>query len=297
MNLFSGRTPTADKVAYRAICLAHLLERARIELELFKVRQDGFDDPLNSIIDFVDSVKGQVEKAGPEILEEFRDLRIQMKEIVKSDGDSFVKELIDKSDKMKKWLDSTGIFRHFSKWEKSAMGAKPGTWNGRTLTDAVWRGEALGIILWALKIEKEILPYDTKYLVEDLGTLAAMMTDVKGFADKAELRDRQEIAIARDVAELWHWRSRTTRVQKEKLIEAPEGYTFPGIIRMACEKAYDDGVIPKPIDDDFPVLGKAYKDLNEDNFNLLTSIAQERHFALNWLCGYSKDWDKTPTDT
>lgn len=29
----------------------------------------------------------------------------------------------------------------------------------------------------------------------------------------------------------------------------------------------------------------------------VTSIAVERHFALNWLCGYSDDWESTPTDT
>jgi hypothetical protein len=29
------------------------------------------------------------------------------------------------------------------------------------------------------------------------------------------------------------------------------------------------------------------------------SITEERHFALNWLCGYApdNDWDATPTPT
>ena len=34
-------------------------------------------------------------------------------------------------------------------------------------------------------------------------------------------------------------------------------------------------------------------------FAILTSIAQERHKALNWLCGFSSSgrWTDTPTDT
>ena len=27
------------------------------------------------------------------------------------------------------------------------------------------------------------------------------------------------------------------------------------------------------------------------------SVALERLFALNWVCGYAEDWDETPTDT
>lgn len=29
----------------------------------------------------------------------------------------------------------------------------------------------------------------------------------------------------------------------------------------------------------------------------MTSIAIERHYALNWLCGYAEDWDSVPTET
>ena len=297
MNLFSGRTPTSEKVACRAICLAHLVERASIESELWNIREDGFDDPMNSIIEFVDSVKGQVEEVNPKMLEKFLDLKTQMKEIVKSDGNSFVKELTDKSNRMKNWLDSTGFFRHFSRHEKFVMGSKPGTWNLRTLTDAVWRIEAMGILLWALNIEKNILPYDATFKIADFTKLIPIMTNVKDFVGNAKLRDQKEIAEAREIAELWNWRSRTTKVQKEKLMEPPEGYTFPQIIKLTVEKAFKDRVIPEPIENDFPALGKAYRDLDEDEFQLLSSIAEERHFALNWLCGCSKDWDNTPTET
>ena len=75
-----------------------------------------------------------------------------------------------------------------------------------------------------------------------------------------------------------------------------DGMTFEGIIAMACAQAKEQGDF-EPIGGDFPVRGKAYRDLSEDEYNQATSIAMERHRALNWLCGYSTDWDRVPTDT
>ena len=43
----------------------------------------------------------------------------------------------------------------------------------------------------------------------------------------------------------------------------------------------------------------SYRDLTDEEWSSIRSIAFERHFALNWLCGYAPDnrWDETPTDT
>jgi hypothetical protein len=53
------------------------------------------------------------------------------------------------------------------------------------------------------------------------------------------------------------------------------------------------------IDEDFAVHGKAYRDLSPEEWSEVRSITLERHFALNWLCGYAPNnrWDETPTDT
>ncbi len=79
----------------------------------------------------------------------------------------------------------------------------------------------------------------------------------------------------------------------------PGGRSIDEIIRLASAKAAEDGVIPPSIDNDFPALGKAYRDLSAQEFSNATSIAMERHRALNWLCGYAANnrWSETPTDT
>jgi len=47
------------------------------------------------------------------------------------------------------------------------------------------------------------------------------------------------------------------------------------------------------------IPGKAYRDLSAHEWHEVGSIAVQRHFTLNWLCGYAPEnrWDETPTDT
>jgi hypothetical protein len=74
-------------------------------------------------------------------------------------------------------------------------------------------------------------------------------------------------------------------------------HDLEAIVRDAATHAYEQGDIGEPIGADFPLFGKAYREMTDDEYSRATSIAMERHFALNWLCGYSDDWDETPTDT
>jgi hypothetical protein len=111
------------------------------------------------------------------------------------------------------------------------------------------------------------------------------------------LRPRKEIEAMRDLAQLWHWRARTTQLQQRGDVEPPADLTFEEIISMTANGALEAGDIPRVIGDDFPAFGKAYAELDSEELAIATSIAQERHFGLNWLCGYSRDWDETPTDT
>ncbi len=68
--------------------------------------------------------------------------------------------------------------------------------------------------------------------------------------------------------------------------------------REAARQAAATGSVAV-IDDDFAARGKAYRDLTDEEWAEVRSITLERHFALNWHCGYAPDnrWDETPTET
>jgi hypothetical protein len=156
------------------------------------------------------------------------------------------------------------------------------------VVDAVWRGEALGTLLWALQLI-ELPAYDQPFDAEQVAA--------SGLED-ADLRDGEEIELERDSARLWHWRARTTSLQAAGALELPERYaTFDQLIAATAMRGYEQGVLPAPMRGDFRAYGKVYRHLSPEQHAEAHSIAVERHHALNWLCGAGETWDDVPLDT
>jgi hypothetical protein len=156
------------------------------------------------------------------------------------------------------------------------------------VVDAVWRGEALGTLLWALQL-LELPAYDRPFDDEEVAAVQL---------DDADLRDSEEIGLERDSARLWHWRARTTSLQAAGALELPERYaTFDQLIAATAMRGYEQGVLPAPMRGDFGAYGKVYRHLPPEQHAEAHSIALERHHALNWLCGEGETWDDVPLDT
>jgi hypothetical protein len=156
------------------------------------------------------------------------------------------------------------------------------------VVDAVWRGEALGTLLWALQLA-ELPPYDRPFEASEL---------VEVPLDDAKLREPDEIELERDSARLWHWRARTTGVQAAGGIPLPERYAnFDQLIAATAMRGYEQGLLPAPMRGDFRAYGKVYRHLTPEQHTEAHSIAVERHHALNWLCGEGGSWDDVPLDT
>ncbi len=156
------------------------------------------------------------------------------------------------------------------------------------VVDAVWRGEALGTLLWALQLA-ELPAYDQPFDAKQVAAVAL---------DGADLRDGETIELERDSARLWHWRARTTGLQAEGKLELPERYaTFDQLIAATAMRGYEQGVLPPPMRGDFGAYGKVYRHLAPEQHAEAHSIALERHHALNWLCGAGESWDDVPLDT
>ncbi len=178
------------------------------------------------------------------------------------------------------------------------------TMTDRQQTAAAWRTEALQTLLWAVGVAPEILPYDVPATDAPLKQFRG--DDLDKALASSKLRPSDELERARSIAELWHWRARTRQLVErgETPTQTPQTVaagirTFDDIVRASAKMAAKKGMIPTTIDDDFPLCGKPYRDAPDHEFSLAQSIAMERHFALNWLCGFAPGgrWDETPTDT
>ncbi|HVU76371.1 MAG TPA: hypothetical protein VHC67_02225 [Gaiellaceae bacterium] len=156
------------------------------------------------------------------------------------------------------------------------------------VVDAVWRGEALGTLLWALQLA-ELPPYDRPFEPE-----AVESVDPAG----GTLREAEEIRAERESARLWHWRARTTAVQAGGGIDLPARYaSFDQLIAATAMRGYEQGLLPAPLRGDFRAYGKVYRHLEPAQAAEAHSIAVERHHALNWLAGEGGSWEAVPLDT
>lgn len=173
---------------------------------------------------------------------------------------------------------------------ETALAGLPDAENDAGAVDAVWHGEALGTLLWALQLA-ELPAYDTAFDPTKVATLSL---------DSAALRDEDELELERESARLWHWRARTTQLQdsEESGLELPERYaSFDQLIAATAMRAFEQGILPAPTRGDFGAYGKVYRHLSPEQHAEASSIAAERHHALNWLCGLGHDWDDVPLDT
>jgi hypothetical protein len=156
------------------------------------------------------------------------------------------------------------------------------------VVDAVWRGEGLGTLLWALQLA-ELPAYDTPFDPDEL--LAAEL-------DEARLRAAVEIELERETARLWLWRARTTALQAAGEVELPERYAnFDQLIAATAMRGFEQGLLPAPMRGDFPAYGKVYRHLAPEQQAEAHSLAVERQHALNWLVGLGDSWDDVPLDT
>ena len=192
-----------------------------------------------------------------------------------------------------RWLRRENLVDSLSARERTLIAKPLEEWSEQDAGDAGWGNESAGVFLWAISAVDDLPPYDTRF--ETLPSPVPLLAPTADFRAAARLRPPEEIGRARNLAELWHWRSRT-RLQHGGDRQA-EGGDPDAVARQSAALAHAEGSLPAPIDGDFPAYGKAYRELDDDEYSEVTAIALERHRAFNWLCGLSSDWDNVPTDT
>jgi hypothetical protein len=156
------------------------------------------------------------------------------------------------------------------------------------VVEAVWRGEALGTLLWALQLG-ELPPYDEPFAPDEVAA-----ADLQG----AALRAPEEIDLEREAARLWHWRARTADLEADGSAALPERYSsYAQLVASVAMRGYEQGFLPEPVRGDFRAYGADYRRLDPDRLDEAHAIAAERHHALGWLTSPGTAWGQVPLDT
>jgi hypothetical protein len=165
-----------------------------------------------------------------------------------------------------------------------------GSWDAETVERVSWEREALGVLGWALGWVDSIPPYDVGFRTDQV--LAAFAAHGSA-AEVAYARPESAVRAARDLAEAWHWRVRTTAFEDEM---RAEGMDPVEVVRDAAGYLRDNAGLAT-LDGDYAAYGKPFRDLDPSEFDTVVAITLQRHGALNWVCGIADTWDERASMT
>jgi hypothetical protein len=183
-----------------------------------------------------------------------------------------------------RWLEAEGLQPFLTEPERGLLTIPLGHWNPDLLEAVGWRVESLGVLAWALSLTKTMPPYDRRFGRDELLMRLQTGKPLQPHRDAARLRPADELRKAMKAAALWEWRAHTARLL-DTTEERPDESTLPAFIESQARTGLAQGLLPEPIDGDFPAFGRPYRALSDEQAVLVATIAKERAEALRWLCG------------
>ena len=193
------------------------------------------------------------------------------------------------------WLREEHLAGLLTADEQRLIGTRVGGLAPEVAEDGSWRIEAVAALAWAGGIIDMLPPFDQGAQPGPLlDTLPESWDKTALFRARVVLRGEDEIAAAREMAELWHWRGQI----EEDIADADDGAVrqLRDVIREVASDAARAGLFERPLGGDFVAGKRLFRDLSPEERQLMTEIAGERLHALNWLCGFGATWDDTPLD-
>jgi hypothetical protein len=201
----------------------------------------------------------------------------------------------DVLERLRRWVASEGIDAHLSPVERDALARPLGQIDDDALSDLSWRLQALVAVLWALHKVEPMPSYAESYPADALHPLMPFGRPASEFLTNLLLRTEDELVTERHRAEFWNWRGRAELIRRHGKRPTPQ--TDDAAVARATQAAREDGLVAEARGGDVVCGGVPYGSLSEEAFADAASTAEQRHFALNWICGYAEDWDDTPTET
>jgi hypothetical protein len=191
------------------------------------------------------------------------------------------------------WLIDAGADAQMTPFEQALFKEPVGGIDGGDIRELAFAMESAAILAWSLG------QFDVDPGLPSIRDGGALLTAIPGpgddvgtFLNTAHLRELEEIAEAREIAEIWWWRF-DAEVDRDMLSLA-ERKELDDTILITTEEAMTAGYLREEIDGDFAINGVKVRDLDEETLDDYWWITQRRAKALNWLCGYGASWDDAP---
>ncbi len=188
------------------------------------------------------------------------------------------------------WIGATGISEEFEEEETNLICQPRPSGMPEEMTRVEWNIEATAVLAWALG-KLELSAYDQQAEVGQVAKAIGFLSTQAAiaFINEAALRPAAEIERLSTQLLAIHWRLREQRLRPRRMNFETES-----------QKAWY-GRMPRTgvrfIDGDLAVGDRAIHDATDVATTTLQLAVQQRHQAINWLCGASEVYSKTDTRT
>ena len=102
-----------------------------------------------------------------------------------------------------RWLERESVTPALRDDERALMDAESGSWPTEAIADAMWRKEALGILLWALEHLAELPPYGEEFQQQEVDEAIMRYGSVDAFRANGHLRPDDQIEHAWMESDAW----------------------------------------------------------------------------------------------
>jgi hypothetical protein len=102
-----------------------------------------------------------------------------------------------------RWLERESVEPALTELERRLLESPSGSWPAEAIADAMWRKEALGVLLWALEHIENLPPYGEEFPQKSLDEAITRYGSVASFRSQGNLRPDDQVERAWMEADAW----------------------------------------------------------------------------------------------
>ncbi len=102
-----------------------------------------------------------------------------------------------------RWLERESLLHALAPLERQLLEAPSGSWPREAVNDAMWRKEALGVLLWALRHIEDMPDFSAEFEQQSLDQAVTRYGSVSSFRASGDLRRDDEVERAWMEADAW----------------------------------------------------------------------------------------------
>ena len=194
---------------------------------------------------------------------------------------------------LREWLRAEGIRKSLTPAEDDFLQRPPSDLTEDEIAAVAWQAEGLATLGWALRLTGLLPPGNLGDITAVVRVVPAPWDDTAEWTRGAHLRPESEIATARDRAEVLEWRIAIEGPRR--LASGDERAQYEAAIADVVQEARASSLLESD-SADFVIGDRPLAALDDHDLERVSSLAEERLRALNWLCGFGTSWDEVPLD-